>query len=262
MISDLTVSEMIADYGRSSNRLILLDYDGTLAPFDVYPGRIQVAEKTQTLIRDLTTDYKNTVFVISGRRQEELDMVWKDFPVSLVSEHGGFCKRPGGEWHCVFNKSADWMSLAYPSLKALEFQYNGSFVERKKYSLAWHYRAISDIITRDIKTQILNAVEELPGSEKFLIYDSEYAIELRTPGIDKGSFLLNWIGNRIFDFILAVGDEDTDEDLFKVLQGNYYTIRVGACEHSWANYRLARQEDVLSFLQFFRRENRIENSIS
>ena len=86
-------------------------------------------------------------------------------------------------------------------------------------------------------------------SEHFLIMDNEFTIELRTPGIDKGTFIARWVGNKYYDFILAIGDSQTDEDVFQILGKDAYSIRVGMSPFSSANFYLELQRDVLPFLQ-------------
>ena len=83
----------------------------------------------------------------------------------------------------------------------------------------------------------------------FRICDCEFMIELRTIGIQKGAFTSLWAANKYYDFIMAIGDGQTDEDLFKILDKNAYTIKVGRSNNSQAVYHLASQSDVLPFLQ-------------
>ncbi len=236
-------------YKVARSRLILFDYDGTLVPFVNSPTIVHPGDTLKSLINRLAVDPKNQLMLISGRGKEDLDLMWEDTPVVMAAEHGGFCKNPGDSWREMFAISCEWTHEIIRAFKALTFYYEGSFVEQKHFSVAWHYRAISHRISESDKRQILAAIRSLPDHEHFAIYDGEYTIELRTPGIDKGSFIARWVDDRRYDFILAIGDGQTDEDLFKVLSQNAFTIKVGRSHRSAAQYHLETQTDVIPFIQ-------------
>ena len=236
-------------YYRSRARLILLDYDGTLVPFEVDRDLIIPDSKVKNLVSLLANDSKNTVVLISGRDQGYLDIHWSSLPITLVAEHGGFYKNQNEDWHEMFSYSADWIPKTLVALNALTVQYKGSSIEQKRYSIAWHYRAIKDSITESGKRQILAAIRSLPERHHFQIYDCEFTIELRTNGIDKGTFTSHWASNKFHDFVMAIGDGQTDEDLFKILGNKAYSIKIGKSNTSEAVYHLNNQTEVLPFLQ-------------
>ncbi len=245
----LNFSEVDRDYSRAKARLILLDYDGTLIPFDMHPKDSKPTPFVKSILRSLTDDPRNCVVLISGRDKENLEARWNDLRMMLVAEHGAFYKQFNSDWKSMFSTSVTWMPQAIAALNALSFQYPGSFVEKKIYSIAWHYRAIADRITPPETRQILAALRSLPMHSHFAIYDHEYTIELRSPEIDKGSFVARWMGVQYFDFIMAIGDSQTDEDLFRILDQNSYSIRVGKSDSSSAQFFLENQAAVLPFLQ-------------
>lgn len=244
MSVQLDFARMATDYNNAGKRLLIFDSDGTLTPFQPDPGLTKADSDITSLIDTLASDRRNHVMVLSGRDRQSLAALWNGAYIILVAEHGGYYKTPGNRWHQVFAKNPQWISRSLPSLSALCFEYEGSFVEEKSFSLAWHYRSIADKISSDEKNQILTAIKSMPHSAEFMIYEEDCVIELRTPGIDKGRFVSRWIGNRNYDFIMAVGDGSTDEDIFKQLGNNEYTIKVGASETSAARFQVANQTDV------------------
>jgi trehalose 6-phosphate synthase/phosphatase len=173
-----------------------LDYDGTLVPFDLHHEHTKPDSSIKEILYQLGTDPKNHVILISGRDKDHLEAHWWSIPITLVAEHGGYYRKHGEAWREVFSFSTDWIPKTLPALNALAFQYEGTFVEQKNYSIAWHYRAIKDKITETNKRQILAAIRSLPEKEHFGIYDGEFTIELRTFGVDKGSFISHWSGNK------------------------------------------------------------------
>lgn len=251
MIKELDVTKLMADYNDASARIILLDYDGTLVPFDLHPKLTRPSTNAKTILQKLSADNKNQVVLISGRDKENLEAYWGDLNIVLVAEHGGFLRNPKGLWvkQHPYTDTNNWILKAASALHALAFQYEGSFVELKSFSVAWHYRAIADKVTEAEKNQIHAALRALPFQNDFLIYDSEYTLELRTRGIDKGTSIARWMGNQYYDFVMALGDSQTDEDLFKIFGNSAYTIKVGKSNNTAANYYLPSQREVLPFLQ-------------
>jgi len=75
-------------------------------------------------------------------------------------------------------------------------------------------------------------------------------VEVRQSGINKGKFVDRIIDKRDYDYIFAVGDDRTDEDMFRVLvnKKNSYTIKVGP-EASYAQYNLLTSQMVVSLLE-------------
>ncbi len=249
MMRHINSSTIDSDYVRAKSRLILLDYDGTLIPFDDDPTDSKPSSWTKSILRSLAADSRNCVVLISGREKEHLEAFCGDVQIILVAEHGAFYRQFNSDWKSMFSPSVLWMPQALAALNALSFQYQGSFVERKNYSIAWHYRAIADRVTQPEKRQILAALRSLPMHNHFTICDSELTIELRSPGIDKGSFVARWMGDQYFDFIMAIGDSQTDEDLFDILDQNSYSVRVGESDQSSAKFYVENQRAVLPLLQ-------------
>jgi trehalose 6-phosphate synthase/phosphatase len=249
MTKDIDPEKIAEAYSMSHARLMLLDYDGTLVPLDISPQLTKVDAKTKRLLHLMASDPKNDVVLISGRDRNYLDSQWQDPPMTMVAEHGGFYKGKEQHWQQTFSYSTKWIRNTVSALKALAFQYEGSFVEEKTFSIAWHYRAIKERVTEEDKRQILAAIRVLPERQNFRICDCEYTIELRSHGIQKGAFTSFWASKRYYDFIMAIGDGQTDEDLFKILDKTAYSIKVGKSNRSDAVYHLNSQSEVFPFLQ-------------
>jgi trehalose 6-phosphate synthase/phosphatase len=197
----------------------------------------------------MTSDLKNSVVLISGRDKKYLDSQWPNPLMTLVAEHGGFYRNKHDSWREMFSFSRAWIPKTVLALEALVLRYECSFVEEKTYSIVWNYRLLKEKLTAGDIRQILAAIRSLPERRHFRICDCEFAIELRTIGVQKGAFAASWASNSYYDFIMAIGDGQTDEDLFKVLDKNAFTIKVGRSNRSEAVYHLESQTDVLPFLQ-------------
>jgi trehalose 6-phosphate synthase/phosphatase len=92
-------------YLECSNRLILLDYDGTLTPIVKVPDQALPSAKMLKAMKKIVSNPNNIVFIISGRDQEFLDSCFGDIEgIGLSAEHGSFIKYPRGKW---INLAAD-----------------------------------------------------------------------------------------------------------------------------------------------------------
>ncbi len=214
------------DFGKSDQRLILLDYDGTLVPFAKKPEQAEPDEEILTLIENLSHGDKNELVVVSGRDRETLQRWFGSFRIGLIAEHGVWLKERDMEWKMVEPLSNEWKKEIRPILELHVDRTPGSFIEEKEYSLVWHCRksdpALADIRTRELKDALLNLTEHL----NLGVLEGSKVIEIKNAGINKGRAALNWISKN-WDFILAIGDDWTDEDLFAELPVSAYSIKVG-----------------------------------
>jgi len=220
--------ELSDTYKDSKQRIIFLDYDGTLTGFHKDPQMAVPNEELYKIIKHLTEDKKNTIVIISGRDKETLSK-WFDQYKSLafIAEHGVWIKNPDSDWAMSDQIDKDWMEIIRPVLENYVDRTPRSLIEQKNYSLVWHYRD-SDLdlgtqrsweLKDDLKTFIANLNLE--------IMDGDKVIEIKNAGINKGRAALNKLGGNPYDFILALGDDWTDEFTFNALPEEAYTIKVG-----------------------------------
>lgn len=240
--------DLESHYLRSFKRLFFLDYDGTLDPHNHQRTVAIPSFKVREVLEKLASDQSNQIVIISGRKRDDLDW-FNDLPVMLVAEHGGFHKNYGEKWTTFFEENTEWKNKAYSALWALTVQFDGSFIEEKHYSLTWHYGQGPKPISLKEKKEIIGAINLLPSREEFLVYDQDHAIELRTKNINKGRFARQFIKQEKNDFIFAVGDGATDEDLFDGVGKSYFTIKVGQDVGSSARFFLADQREVMPLLE-------------
>jgi trehalose 6-phosphate synthase/phosphatase len=105
---------------------------------------------------------------------------------------------------------------------------NGTFIEEKTGSIAWHYRnADSDFAQLRLHELRDDLVEIIRHKTNFEILEGNKVLEVKSGKYDKGQAANTLMKNKHFDFILAAGDDKTDESLFKALYGSAHTIRIG-----------------------------------
>lgn len=240
--------QLFHHYSKAKSRIFFIDYDGTLVPFAAQPHQAVPSASVIELLAELVKDSSNRVVIISGREKETLEEWFGDLPLTLAAEHGAFYKIAKQPWQSYFSTATAWKDKVLGSLRGLVFQYEGSFIEEKNFSIAWHYRAIAHKITEAEKKQILAAFHSIQTHNEFLVYEEDCTIEFRANGIDKGKFTELYLGaHERYDFVLAIGDGRTDEDMFEVMGEDTYSIKVGKPANSVARYFIERQDGVLNF---------------
>ena len=240
-------NQILNDYIAARQRLFLLDYDGTLVSFENAPRKAKPDEKLLALLGKLTSNEKNRVAIISGRNKETLES-WFDFSrLILVAEHGAWIKRGSLDWQIIEPLSNSWMEQIRPLMEHYVDWTPGSFLEEKDFSLVWHYRK-ADPNLADVRTKELeNALLDLIANLNLGVLKGNKVIEVKNVSINKGRIASFLINESYYDFILAVGDDYTDEDVFSVLPEGAYSIKVGIGS-TFANYSIHSPGDVRQLL--------------
>jgi len=226
-LTDAVKEIMFQAYGNSNNRLLLFDYDGTLTPFSTKPEKAFPDEEILDLIHTLSASEKNEVVIISGRDRDTLSRWFGTLSVGLVAEHGVWIRDKSSEWTEIEPLRSDWKEEVRPLFELYQDRTPGSFIEEKHYSLVWHYR-MSDpdlalVRVNELKENLLKLTENLDLG----ILEGNKVVEVKSSNINKGRAALHWLKNKKWDFILAMGDDITDEDVFAVLPQDAYSIKVG-----------------------------------
>lgn len=247
-----TISSQIAsDYQNAGRRILFLDYDGTLVSFARYSELATIDKNTLEIIKKLSNDSKNQIVIISGRDKDFLERQFKGVNVTLVAEHGYFIKRAGENWEATINSDihVQWKAAVMPILVEYVSRCNGTFIEEKTGSIAWHYRnADSDFAQLRLHELRDDLAEIIRHKTDFEILEGNKVLEVKSGKYDKGQAALALMKNEHFDFILAAGDDKTDEFLFQTLPDLAYTIRVGLSP-SFAKYNVSDFPILLNFLK-------------
>ncbi|PST81966.1 bifunctional alpha,alpha-trehalose-phosphate synthase (UDP-forming)/trehalose-phosphatase [Pedobacter yulinensis] len=214
-------------YQRSGERCIFLDYDGTLMGFSGDIDKVSPDPELYSLLETLTSDPANRVVIISGRRHETLEQWFGHMKLDLIAEHGAW-QKTGDHWHSLPLLTQQWKSEIRPVLETYTDRTPGSFIEEKSYSLVWHYRK-ADTGLGDLRAgEIVNHLKPLAADKGLQVMPGNKVIEFKNIEVNKGKSASNLIHDKTYDFILALGDDHTDEDIFKALPASALTIKVGS----------------------------------
>jgi trehalose 6-phosphate synthase/phosphatase len=124
-------------------------------------------------------------------------------------------------------------------------------VEEKDFSLVWHYRKVNPELSIVRVSELKNTLCFLTENLKLEVAEGNKIVEIKNAGINKGLAAMKWLSKKKWDFILAVGDDVTDEDLFRELPEFAYSIKVGLAP-SKAKFRFKSQDEVRSLLNLMR----------
>jgi trehalose 6-phosphate synthase/phosphatase len=242
-------SRIVSDYRKATRRALFLDYDGTLVSLTKYPEQATIDKQTLKIIKDLAGDIKNEIVIISGRGKDFLEKQFKGVHVTLVAEHGYFIRKPGRKWIAAYEPDERWKESVRPILTEYVNRCYGTFIEEKTGSIAWHYRnADSDFALlrlNELKDQLADIIRY---KTDFEILEGNKILEIKSGKYDKGQAAGSIIQNENFDFIMAAGDDITDEDVFRALPETAYTIRIGL-KPSFAGYNIKEFPILLKLLK-------------
>jgi len=247
---------LIEVYKTSRKRLFLLDYDGTLVGFVSRPEKAGPDKKLQSLLKTLAAEQGNEIVIISGRDKEILSYWLGNLNASLIAEHGAWIKEKGKDWQAIEPLLTDWKDKIRPILELYADRTPGSFVEEKGFSLVWHYRRadaeFASLRLQELRDAVLNLTENLDIG----VFEGSKILEVKNIGISKGHAAEKWLSKSKWDFILAAGDDYTDEDMFSVLPDNAYSIKVG---HgiSKARFNLDSVDDLKLLLEGLTKEPKL-----
>jgi len=239
-----------AHYLTATNRLILLDYDGTLVPFHREPDKAVPGAQVHEILSRLCADPRNQVAIVSGRSKEFLERWFGDLSLHLIAEHGAsFRTDKATPWTDLWTDDRNWKAPFMRLLRRATRRCAGSMVEEKGTCLVWHYRNADPMHGMRVAQELREDIDSLLlSNEGFHRVDGNHIVEIRPSGFDKGSAVQRIVGELNQDFILAIGDDRTDEDLFSVVPRTGYAVKVGK-GNTLARYHLRDPGDVQQLLE-------------
>jgi len=243
-------ADILAD--RQRELLVFVDYDGTLTPIVDHPDKAILSDSMRGTLSRLAGLCR--VAVLSGRDLKDVQNKVAIPQLWYAGSHGFDIEGPDGAHH-EHEEGARFLPLLDKMQQLLNTRLGsipGCLIERKHFSLAVHYRKVSD---QDLP-EVQAAVEELHQSESGLRLSPGKKIFEFQPDIawHKG-YALRWLieqwGLDRQQFKpLYLGDDVTDEDGFREVAGDGVGILVAQqLQTTLASYQLADTEAVEVFLQ-------------
>lgn len=218
--------DFIEAYKKAKRRLIILDYDGTLMNFHPDPKAVVPDEYLLRLLKQLAENESNKLVVNSGRDRPTLEAWLGPLGIDLAAEHGVWIKHHD-QWQRNPNLASDWKKSIIEVLETMVERTPGSFIEEKDFSVAWHYRRVDRDFGEKRVREFRDVLLYLTANLDLQVLEGNKVVEVKNAGVNKGKASLQWINAEDWDFVMAIGDDHTDEDTFKVLPAHGYSIKVG-----------------------------------
>lgn len=252
LLRDEALQQVTASWQRAKHRLLFLDYDGTLRALTQLPGDAVPDAELKQLIRALALQPGLQTWIVSGRPPELLEEWLGRSGVGLIAEHGAFMKAPSDNEFAPMleGSTTGWRSEVMEIFEQFRDRVPGSLIEVKPFGLAWHYRASDPALSAWQGRELAQHLAEVLAGQPAEVLLGDKVVEVRPTGIDKGAAVQQILRGQAHDadFILAAGDDQTDEDLFKQLPEHAVTLLIGD-RPSNARYRLTETQGLRQLLR-------------
>jgi trehalose 6-phosphate synthase/phosphatase len=244
------LATLLADVHETTALRLLLDYDGTLVPLARNPELAMPDAELLALLEELAAASRTTVDIVSGRPRHTLEAWLGELPVALWAEHG-FWHRPALDqpWQAAAMVAPDWLHRIRPILEQFTAATPGSLIEAKSASVAWHYRRANREFGARQAHELRMLLGDALSNQPFEVLEGKKVIEVRMRGVSK-SVVAQCVGAQSEDgtVIVAIGDDRTDEELFRELPPSTVTVAVGS-RPTCARFRLSDYHAVRQVLR-------------
>ncbi|MBL3539095.1 trehalose-phosphatase [Aminivibrio sp.] len=224
--------------------LLVSDYDGTLVPFRRERDEAVPSRETRDLVRRIG-EAGGEFILLTGREASEAASLL-GVPAEIWGCHGWQRRSPGGETITMPLSGAEEDALRL--LPDLFRSFPSDAVERKPVSIALHWRERPDVLEQYGKLE--KSIIERASSAGLEKLPFDQGVEFRLPSCTKGEAMKRILAARSFrDPVCYLGDDVTDEDAFRALDGRGVGVLVSALPAASAAVVRIRPEEVPEFLR-------------
>jgi trehalose-phosphatase len=235
---------------RVRNRVLLLDYDGTIAPFSVQRNRAFPYPTIPELLDCIMSTCRTRVLLISGRAAREIPPLLGLRPhPEIWGSYGAERLQTNGEYSVAALSEDSQYALA-EAHAWLEAEGLAELVELKPGAIAVHWRGLNPAQAEEVKTAAYRVLSPLALQKHLLLAEFDGGLELREPMRGKGDVVRAVLAEHGPEVPVAyLGDDTTDEDAFRALNGRGLTVLVRPTyRFTAAQAWLRPPEDLVSFL--------------
>jgi trehalose 6-phosphate synthase/phosphatase len=241
---------VLAAAREASDLRLLLDYDGTLVPIARSPGLAAPDDELLALLSGLAALPRTYVEIVSGRPREILEAWFGDLPIALWAEHGFWYRRaPGDSWEAAAVLRPEWLKRVLPILEQFTAATPGAQIEVKSASVAWHYRGARREFGARQAHELRMLLGDALSNQPLEVLEGKKVIEIRLRGVSKARVIHEMETHALANAtVIAIGDDRTDEELFRALPASSITVAVGA-RPTRARFRLDDHRAVRQLLR-------------
>lgn len=240
-------------YGGGTPRLVISDFDGTLAAIAPTPASARLSPVLRCLLQQLVDREDTHVAIISGRGLADLSQKINLSHVVYVGNHGLTCSRTDLGFES--SKMPTWFATArraYSLLSPLTLKYRGCRLELKGPDVSLHYRQLDPKHAIALRQEARRLTNTLP----LIIKAGKQVLEFRPYTPRNKGWALRQLSRRLASrwkktgFCVYLGDDRTDEDAFAAMRRlgpRAVGVKVG-WGRTGAHFRLKTLQEVKTFL--------------
>jgi len=251
--SNVNLDSFFDNLSKAQKRILLLDYDGTLAPFHVERNKAFPYPGVKELLDEIYQTQTTQLIIISGRAIKDLIPLLNLNPLpEIFGSHGWEHLTEKGKYTLELSDDHIKKTLAQAKQHIENLGFTG-LLEQKPVSLAVHWRGKDIEAIKFIQSQVRRVWESLESIENLEIHNFDGGLELRATGRNKGSAVESIISSldlREMPVIAYLGDDNTDEDAFKFLKEKGLSVLVReSLRPTDADLWIKPPEELLEFLK-------------
>jgi trehalose 6-phosphate synthase/phosphatase len=231
-------------------RVLVLDYDGTLVEFAETPAAAAPSEEVVGLVNRLGNLPDTDVYVVTSRSRETMSQWFRDRSVGMCVDDGRLLRRPGAtEWEELASVSTEWMESVLPVLRSYARMTPGAIVVRRSTSLEWHWRRCDPEFGQWQARELGLELSETMTNQPVRVTQGPKVVAVRSQAVHKGLLIEALKGELGGDeFVLVVGDDEDDEDMFWRLPDQSWGVRIGP-HSTHARFLAKRQASIPGLLR-------------
>jgi trehalose 6-phosphate synthase/phosphatase len=213
--------------GEPDRLALLLDYDGTLVGLRPSPAEASPDTEILKILAELARLPGVEVDVISGRRRDDLELWLGNVPIGLHAEHGLWSRDARSARWRKRDVRTSWMDDVRAAMSARTEAVPGSMLEEKDASLAWHYRNVPASLGSSQASDLAQGLNRLLAGTSAAVMRGHKVVEVKDVGVSKGAIANLLAAQPEKPRLLVIGDDVTDEDMFRAAPPDAVTVHVG-----------------------------------
>lgn len=218
---------LIEDYQTSKNRLLIFNVDGISCISKSRKNEFRLDEKCQRSLKSLSEDPSNTLVLLSRREHTFMDQYFKGYPCGMMAEQGVWIKKDTlSEWEKLMSYSGEWKKEIRPVFNDYVVRVPGSSIEEREYVIAWNYQKSDPELGNISASELFDYLNDFLANTDLQVTHGNKIVDVRVHGIDKGNGVKSWLLDNNWDFIFVLGEDWSDEDIFKILPETAYSIKI------------------------------------
>jgi trehalose-phosphatase len=251
----IDLADFYARLAKASQRVLMLDYDGTLAPFKIRPEQAVPYPGIAEVLRALMEQDNTRIVIVSGRRAAEVAEL---LPLARQPEiwgaHGWERVTAEGEMRMQEPEAAVRQALAQAESAAGPFLVPGARLEQKPASIAFHWRGMPARAVGPLRSRLTDAWRPLAEGGTLELMPFDGGMEMRARGTNKQHAVKAVLSETPPDTPVAyLGDDITDEDAFSAVKAQGLAVLVRPeYRETAADLWIRPPQELLAFLENWR----------